>query len=287
MGKKALPYLDQHIKYFQKDFDELKSVGDLLYNKGFYSQAITYYSSALVLKPDDSQTTSCMVICLSREGKKQQALEIVYKTLEKNKSNPVVIADGVTLLLNMGEKKKSILWLNRLKSISPSNTKGHLLTGMLAEQDGKWQEALEDYSFAFKGDPEDLTTAKLLGNLLLRQKMWDKAISYFRKALEYHPNEPYLLERLGTLLVTCNDIKLRNITEGRDFCERAFIHTASHSFTLISAGRSLAIAYAVLGDKRNASNIIKMTINLARGENVPSTYMDDLQNLLQQFNNSN
>jgi hypothetical protein len=85
--------------------------------------------------------------------------------------------------------------------------------------------------------------------------------------------------------VTCNDPKLRNIGEGKDFCERAFINTASHSFTLVSAGRSLAIAYAIQGDKRNASNIIKMTINLARGENVPSTYLDDLRKLLQQFSN--
>jgi len=87
--------------------------------------------------------------------------------------------------------------------------------------------------------------------------------------------------------VTCPDIKLRNITEGRNYCERAFINTASHSVTLISAGRSLAIAYAVLGDKKNASKIIKMTLNLAKGENVPPAYIDDLRNLSQQFGNSN
>jgi replication-associated recombination protein RarA len=86
--------------------------------------------------------------------------------------------------------------------------------------------------------------------------------------------------------VTCNDPKLRSIAEGRDFCERAFIHTSSHSVTLISAGRSLAIAYALQGDKRNAINVIKMTINLARGENVPASYLNDLRNLLQQFSST-
>jgi tetratricopeptide (TPR) repeat protein len=38
LGKQALPYLDQHIKYFKDDFTELKNVGDLLYTKGFYPQ---------------------------------------------------------------------------------------------------------------------------------------------------------------------------------------------------------------------------------------------------------
>jgi hypothetical protein len=70
-------------------------------------------------------------------------------------------------------------------------------------------------------------------------------------------------------------------------CERAFIHKSSHSVTLISAGRSLAIASALLGDRQNATNVIKMTINLARGEHVPSAYMEDLRNMLQQFSNSN
>jgi tetratricopeptide (TPR) repeat protein len=158
---------------------------------------------------------------------------------------------------------------------------------MLAEQDGNWKQALASYGSAFDSDPSDLTTARLLGNLLIRQKLWEKAIAHYRKALELHPNEPYILERLGTLLVTCNDSKLRNVSEGKDLCERAFIHTASHSITLISAGRSLAIAYALQGDNRNASNVIKMTINLARGENVPSSYLEDLRNLLQKFNSSN
>jgi tetratricopeptide (TPR) repeat protein len=287
MGKKAIPYLDQHINYFQQDYDELKNVGDLLYKNAFYSQALNYYSYAVKLKPADSQVQSCIVICLAKEGKKQQALDLINKKLDENKKDIEVLANGVTLLLNIGEKEKAIILLNRLRKVAPSNTKGLQIAGMFAEQDGKWQEALHNYNLSFKGDPGDLTTERLLGNLLVRQKMWDLAITNFRKALEYHPNEPFLLERLGTLLVTCNDPKLRNISEGRDFCERAFIHTASHSVTLISAGRSLAIAYEELGDKRNASKILKMTINIARGENVPSGYLDDLRNLLQQFSKSN
>jgi len=286
MGKKALPYLDQHINFFKSDFNELKNVGDLLYSKGFYQKAMNYYSSASKLKPSDSQTQSCIVLCLSREGRKEEALSMENDILEKNKTDPSVIADGVTLLLNLGEKEKAVMWLSILKKLSPSFTKGQQLTGILAEQEGKWKEALVSYSSAFNSDPSDLTTVRLLGNLLIRQKLWERAIGHYRKSMESHPNEPYILERLGTLLVTCIDSKLRDVVQGRELCERAFIHTASHSVTLISAGRSLAIAYALLGDNRNAINVIKMTINLAREENVPASYLDDLRNLLHKFSNS-
>jgi len=287
IGKQALPYLDQHITYFRKDYNELKSVGDLLYKKGFYSQAINYYSNAIELKPEDNQAQSCMVICLSKIGKKHESLSMTNAILEKNKTNPAVIADEIILLLNLGEKEKAMMWLARLRSLSPSFPKGLQLTAMFNDQEGRWEKALPLYYSAFKEDPEDLTTIQLLGNLLLRQKMWDKAIPFYSEALEYHPNEPFILERLGTLLVTCNDLKLKNITEGRDLCERAFIHTASHSVTLISAGRSLAIAYSALGDNQNARNIIKMTINLARNEKFQPEYIANLEKLLEQFNMQN
>lgn len=284
MGAKALPYLDQHINYFRKDFNELKSVGDLLYNKGFYSEAMNYYSAAEQLKPADNQVKSCIIICLSKEGRKEQAINSLTSLINKNKDDPSFIADGVTLFLSLGEKEEAVRWLSRLRTLNPSFPKGHQLAGMLAEQESDWKGAISDYTVAFNLDPSDLTTGRLLGNLLIRQKMWDKAIAHFKKALELHPNEPFFLERLGTILVTCNDPKLRDIEEGKDLCERAFIHTSSHSVTLISAGRSLALAYALTGDRSNAANVIRMTINLAQNERVPSVYLNELKNMLQEFN---
>jgi tetratricopeptide (TPR) repeat protein len=287
LGKQALPFLDQHYNYFKNDFNELKSIGDLLYDKAFYPEAINYYSQAARLKPDDGQVQSCIVLCLSREGRKEEALGMINNILEKNKSKPEIIADRITLLLELGEKEKAIMWLARLKKLSPSLTKGKQLTAMLAEKDGRWNEALENYSAAFTADPSDLTTVRLLGNLLVRQKLWRRAIDHYRKALEVHPNEPYILERLGTLLVTCSDAGLRDVKQGRYLCERAFINISSHSLTLIASGRSLAIAYALQGDKQNALNVIRMTINSANGQDIPPAYREDLRNLLQKFNSLN
>jgi hypothetical protein len=78
---------------------------------------------------------------------------------------------------------------------------------------------------------------------------------------------------------------LRDVVQGRYFCERAFINISSHSVTLISAGRSLAIAYALLGDKQNALKVIRMTIDSADEQDVPAGYREDLRNLLDKFNN--
>ena len=92
---------------------------------------------------------------------------------------------------------------------------------------------------------------------------------------------------MGTLLVTCPDPDLRNIKEGKEYSERAFIHTTSRSITLISAGRSLAIADAALGDMQGARQVIGMTINLARRENLSSAYLSELESISSRFNASN
>jgi hypothetical protein len=113
--------------------------------------------------------------------------------------------------------------------------------------------------------------------------MWNKSISHYRKALEVHPNEPTFLERMGTLLVTCPDKSLRDPIQGRFFSERAFVNTTSSNVLKISSGRSLSMAYAMLGDKQNANYIVKMTIKIAQQENYSQVHMKELENMSRQF----
>jgi len=282
-GTQAIPYTDQHLKAYQNDFKEMKSVGDLYYQKGFYAQSIIYYSRAAKLKPDDAEVQFCLVLSLWKGGHQQQALTSINELIEKNNRNIKILADGASTLLYLGEKEKASALLTKLKQLAPTDPKVKKIEGMIAESDGNLPEAVKFYEAAFSGDREDLSTIRSLGNLLMKQKLWDKSIAFFRIALEYHPNEPYLLERLGTLLISSPDPKLRNINEGMEYAERAFINTTSHSSTLISAGRSLAVAYATLGDKQNAYHIMSMTINAAKRENLPESNIEGLRKLLTQF----
>ncbi len=283
LDKKAISYVDQHIAYFQESFTEMNNMGMLFFQKGLYPQSLKYSIAALELKPDDSKIQISMAMCYWTVGEKQKALEILNGLVKENQSNHDVLADITSLLFDLGEEEQAIGQLTRLKQLAPTHPKVQKMAGGMAERNGNIQEAINMYEASFKGDQEDLTTIRYLGNLLIRQLMWDRAMGLYREALEYHPNDPFLLERLGTLLVTCPDPTLRNIKEGKDYSERAFIHTTSRSITLISAGRSLALAYAELGDKQNARSIINMTINIARAENISQAYQQELENISQRI----
>lgn len=204
--------------------------------------------------------------------------------LQENGDDPDVLADIADILFfNLRDREKALSYLARLERVVPAHPKVQKISAGLAEEQGKYREAIRLYESSFRGDPEDLTTIKYLGNLLYDQKLYERSISHYREALGYHPNDPYFMEKLGTLLVACPDTSLRNYQEGREYLERAFIHVSSRPNTLVSAGRSLAWTYAKLGDKENAVSTITQTINIGRLENVSASYLAELEDLLRTF----
>jgi tetratricopeptide (TPR) repeat protein len=283
MGQLAGPYFDKHLVLFNEDIDEIKMVADLCMKKGFYSQAVKYYDRAARLRPDDIDVHLSLVLCLGNEGKKQQALDSMNLLLEEHPENLRVLTDGMYVMMMLGENSKAVAILSTLKRLFPGNPKVLQLSGLLLQQEGKDEQAAAMLESSFKGDPSDLSTVRYLGDLLAKQNLWEKTIICYRKALEYNPNEPYLQESLGTLLVLCPDTKLRNPYEGKEYSERAFINKSSPTRTIISAGISMSEAYAMLGDKKNARNSMTLTIHLAERQKAPAAFVDGLRKRLDSY----
>lgn len=280
---KAMPLLDKHMEYFRLDYDELRSTAELLLSVGLYPQARNYFSLAFEQKPGIAANRLNMALCLYHEGLLQQATDLIRELTEAHSNDGAVLADCAVLLMTLGNKDDAKSLRVKMKKIAPGDPAVLKVSGIIAQESGKWNEAIELFKLSFAGDPGDLVTTRYLVNSLMRQRNWQASISYLRKALEHHPNEPFLLERLGTLLVSCPDRKFRDVNEGRYLSERAFIHIASHSSTLISAGRSLAVAYATLGDGETAATVMGKTIQAAKQEKVPGETIAELEKLLQQF----
>jgi tetratricopeptide (TPR) repeat protein len=283
--KQAAGLIDQHIEFFQESFSEMKNMGLLFYQRGLYLQAMKYWNVALVLKPDDIETKKNLALCFYYTGDKQKSYDLLDELLAKNQNSPGNMADVTYLIFHLGMREKAISYLTRLKQIAPSNPIVQKMSGEIAETNGKFLDAVKLYESSFNGNPEDLQTIRYLGNLLIKQKMWEKYIRLYREALKYHPNESELLERLGTCLIVCPDPSFRNIEEGIIYSERAFTHIKSATNTMISAGKNLAFAYALLGNKQKAITTISQTINIGRQERIPPAYQAELENLYKTIKN--
>ena len=280
-GNLALPLLKQHLSIYKTDVNELREVAGLLYDKGFYSQATDYYSQLLMLKPGDNEFQSSLASSMFDQGKKSEALSLLKKLLNDHKNNTQTLIDGIHFLIVNGETEYAKEQLTVLKQITPDNANVYKYTGMLAEMEENYTLAISSYEMAVKRDPNDIFTIQYLGDILIKTQQWKKALIFLRKSLEAHPNDPYLLERIGTILVTCPVVQLRNYRLAIEFSERAFVNIRSSPTIVISAGRSLAMAYASIGDKHKASTYLKITLNLARNSNYPNTYLKELEDLMQ------
>jgi tetratricopeptide (TPR) repeat protein len=170
-----------------------------------------------------------------------------------------------------------------LEKTAPSNPRVLLMKGIVNESDGNLPAALIMYRSSFKTKPGDMAVIQALGSCLLRLKMWPDAVDHYHKSLTLFANEPYLLEKLGTLLITCPDLKLRNIEEGKKLCERVFIHKACTPDLTIASGKSIAIAYASEGDFEKANTYIDWILNVAQTQKAPEQIVADLINLRKEY----
>jgi tetratricopeptide (TPR) repeat protein len=277
LDKLALPCIDKNLQYLGDDVNEMRMIADLCMKRGLYSQAFRYYNLASRLLPDDIDIQLSMILCQANEGMEQEALDALNKLVEKYRGNLKVLTYRVYLMILMGDKEKALTYLAELEALYPTDPKVLQISGQAQEQDGNFSQALVRYESSFKGNPEDWTTARYLGDLLMKMQLWKRAINHYHRTLEYFPNEPYALERLGTLLVMCPDTTLRNVMEGREYSERAFINKSSLPMTIISAGRCLSESYAASGDYDNACKYLNIIIGMARQEKVSQDILNDLE----------
>jgi tetratricopeptide (TPR) repeat protein len=280
---KAIALTDKQINLFHDDYSEIKNTGVFFYQKGIYQQAVKYWTRALELKPGEVTIQDYLAKSLWAVGEKQKSLDILNEMAENNQENVDVMANVADILFQFGQKEKAAATLAILQNVAPNHPKVLKMLGETAENNGELAKAISLYEKSFKGDPMDTQTIRNLSDILKRQKMWGKYIGLYQKVLEFHPNNPDYLARLGEMFITCPDASFRNMEEGKEFLERAFTHYNCPPDILVSAGSQLAYAYSMLGDKQKAITTVSQTINIARRQNIPASQQAKLETMLRAF----
>jgi len=278
-GKNALPYLNKNLNDFKDNFKEMTDLGDLLFMKGFYAEAIPFYLQAKLLKPETTEIEENFALSYWKNNQKDLAVKLMNELYEKNQNRPVVLVSEIDFWIHIGDKEKAKFYLSKLRQLTPSDPKVFKMSGLISDMEGNQKAAIPMYEAALKVDPSDLEIAQKLGTYYIEQKMWNNAISLLRNSIKFHPNESVPIEKLGALLISCPDPKLQNVEEGLEYSERAFFSISSTVTTLISAGKDLSIGNLMLGNFKIAAYYIRITISIAKGENAPQSYLDGLLRL--------
>lgn len=278
--KKALPYLDQHFLKFSDDFNELYLMASILANKGYKSQAMNYFNQSKKVEPLNSR----LVLWLHDRNLLPEAISLIEEQIKRDPENIKTLSDAVRLYSILGQKRKAANYVKDIERLMPGSSEVKKILGEMAEYEGNTNSAMELYEEVMKTDPKNLFVIKHLSKIYINNKNWYKAISNFRMALEIYPNEPFLLEGISDLLISCPDSKVLNIDEGREFAERAFINYKSTIPIKLTAGKTLATAYAISGDINKAGEYINLTEALATKENLSQNFIPYLESLRKKYN---
>jgi tetratricopeptide (TPR) repeat protein len=283
-GKLALPLLDQHFSVFKDDYDEVVQVGVILGDAGYKNEATKYLEQAMSFDSNTFEQKATLAgLFYEKAGMKARAVEIMSEVVKKNPNNIKILGDATFLMIQTGQLDKARSYYKRLKKIAPNDSCVKIYEGINAENSDNILHAISFFQQAFDANPKNKYLIKHITELMIARQMWEEGKLFFRKALFAFPNDSELQMYLGWLLVSYPNDMTNDIKEGIDFSERAFYNSRYQINNRVSAGRTLAIAYYQLGEKKKALQYINQTIGIALKANIETSYVEGLRSLSKQF----
>ena len=283
-NQKAIEMLPLHLSLASDEYKEIYDMALFLFEKTLYSVSLEYFRVALEMDPGELNLKKHLAIALWRTGNRDESLGQLGQILNQHPNDPEMLAEITSLIIfELGDMELAASYFPVLEKSLPDHPETRKISAYMAEKEGRIGEAISMYASVMIDNPADLVVIKRLGLIFIKQNNWQAAVGHYRLALKQHPNEPFILERLGTLLIVCPDESLQNIGEGMMYAERAFVHTSSTPLIKISAGRNLAMAYAMVGDRQNAITTIRSAITIAKQQNYSEERIAELEQLEQQF----
>jgi tetratricopeptide (TPR) repeat protein len=128
--------------------------------------------------------------------------------------------------------------------IRPSYVEARNNLGLMLAMKGQLEEAIEQYRSALQINPRLSRTHSLLGSALTQQGKKGEALVEYQAALELDPDHLYALNDLAWMLATDADAGVRNGVKAVPLAERAVRVTSSRNAQLLG---TLAAAYAEAG----------------------------------------
>jgi tetratricopeptide (TPR) repeat protein len=283
LKRQATELIDKNISSNLNNYEELVSMGMTFFKTGMYNEAKKYLTKAWELKPEDYEIFISLSYCYWKTGEEQKAEQILTAAAEKNPENVENLVAITYTLLRIEKQEKASYYLNRLKHIAPDNPRVQKISGRIAASKGDLTTAITLYESSFKGNPKDIETINNLADILIEKQLWQRFYHFYKEVIRNNPNNPEFLEKWGTFYLACPDKSLRNLDEATQYLNRAFIHISSPPKIVLSAGKSLSVAYLIKRDKENALKSVNKTISYAQRNNAPQNVKQELEKLREEI----
>lgn len=179
----------------------LYDIATLLFDKGADNSARLFTSMALYLDQDFSQARFLMGKIIARSGQFDEALQQFSAISPEDKVYIMAKRESADILEQANQHLEAIKILNTLAN-EYGDLEARIQIGDIHRRKENFEDAVDAYNnaFAHVSNPDDPSTWHLYyvrGMALERLGNWESAERDLKKALEFRPDHPYILNYLG------------------------------------------------------------------------------------------
>jgi tetratricopeptide (TPR) repeat protein len=193
----ALSYLRKYTVLKPIDADAQKSLGDILFDKKDNQGALLAYQAALKSNPAIKGFYKKYIQLVLESGKPLEKMSALNGAIAAGEADANVYATLGNMYIASANYPKAIEMLNKASQLDPKNVS---LLSSLADcqiKTGALKEAALTLEQALAMNPAAVKEYKLLGDLYLRQKKTDAAISAYKKYLDKSPTDYAIAKIVG------------------------------------------------------------------------------------------
>ena len=226
----------------------------------YWRDDIALFSHAVAVTKNNGTAHLNLGYAYQAVGNKAAAEKEYRAALAINSDDASAHNNLANLLDDSGHTQEAITEFQKALHLNPRFVAAYNNYGTLLVELGRYDDAVQQYTASEKIDPNDWHAPFLMGKVLLRTGRGGEAISFLQKAIRNAPNNPTILLFTAQVLASDENPKIRNGQAALALAQKADALTGGTQPAMLDA---LAMAYAELGDFKDATNAAQDALDLA------------------------
>ncbi len=184
---------------------EALGLASRLLQQGQLAQAERLYRQVLAADRANPQATHFLGVCLFREGRRDEGLAQLRRSVALAPSNDVFWVNLGMLLIQSNLLEEAVASLRRAVAARPDSSQAHNFLGVALQNAGRYPEAVASFERALELNSADDTVHNNFGYALLQHGEVEAASARFRRAIEINPDNAMAHNNLGNALRALGD----------------------------------------------------------------------------------
>jgi tetratricopeptide (TPR) repeat protein len=284
----VVTYLKRYTKLKPADAEAQRFLGDQLYDRKEYKEALAAYNTVLKTNPSAKGFYKKYVDLVLKVGSGSQKIAALNGAIAAGEADAGMYATLGDLYRESGNCNKAVQMYNKALDADPKNTALMFSQADCQVKSGHVREATVSYEQALAMNPAASKEYKTLGSLYMQQKKQDQALSAYKKYLEKNSSDAQVAMLMGDVAFAAKKydeayryyglvkddaspnflaqyglaaMETKNYTTAISMIERL---RSSKGETALRAPayRALAEAYEKSGDTKKAADVLNSYVNL-------------------------